>query len=451
MGKYFGTDGFRGAANETLTAMHAFEIGRFLGWYFGKRLDKKSKILIGKDTRLSSYMFEYSIVAGITASGGDAYLLHVTTTPSVAFVCRNEDFDCAVMISASHNVYTDNGIKIFDGVGEKIDDNFIEILEKHLSAVEQGASSEVPLATGNEIGKIVDYIAARNRYVGYLISLGRFSFRGKKVGLDCANGSSWTIAKAVFEALGARTFVINAEPDGTNINENAGSTHIDGLRKLVTENKLDVGFAFDGDADRCIAVDEKGNVIDGDYIIYICAKYLAEHGELTSKAVAVTSMSNQALILALRELGIECYITDVGDRYVYEQMQKSSLELGGEKSGHIIFSKYATTGDGLLTSLMVMEVMLSRKLPLSKLAEPLKMMPSILKNVKVKNKQAVLESRELIEVVERVKAELAGGGRVLVRASGTEQLIRIFVECNSEKKCKLYSNMIEKVVKNLNL
>ena len=370
MGKYFGTDGFRGEANVNLTVEHAYKVGRFLGWYYGQA--HKAQIVIGKDTRRSSYMFEYSLVAGLTASGADVYLLHVTTTPSVSYVVRTEGFDCGIMISASHNPYFDNGIKLINGNGEKMDEETISLVEAYLDGnleVFGQKWEEIPFAKKEKIGCTVDYVSGRNRYIGYLISLGVYSFRGVKVALDCANGSSWNIAKAVFDALGAKTYVINAQPDGTNINNNAGSTHIGGLQKYVVENGMDVGFAYDGDADRCLCVDEKGNVITGDHILYIYGKYMKERGKLLTNTVVTTVMSNFGLYKAFDELGIDYAKTAVGDKYVYEYMMKNGCRIGGEQSGHIIFSKYASTGDGILTSLKIMEVMMARKKKLSELAE----------------------------------------------------------------------------------
>ena len=395
MGRYFGTDGFRGEANENLTADHAYKVGRFLGWYYGelkrqKGDDTPAKIVIGKDTRRSSYMFEYSIVGGLTASGADAYLLHVTTTPSVAYIARVDEFDCGIMISASHNPYYDNGIKLINGNGEKMDEETISLVEDYIDGkleVFGQKWEEVPFAHREHIGCTVDYISGRNRYVGYLISLGMYSFRGMKVGLDCANGSSWNIAKSVFDALGAKTYVINASPDGTNINMNAGSTHIEGLCKYVVENGLDVGFAYDGDADRCLCVDEKGNVISGDHILYIYGAYMKERGKLLNNTVVTTVMSNFGLYKAFDELGIGYAKTAVGDKYVYEYMTKNSCRIGGEQSGHIIFSKYASTGDGILTSLKMMEVMMAKKKKMSELAEPLKIYPQVLENIRVTDKR----------------------------------------------------------------
>ena len=389
MGRYFGTDGFRGEANKNLTVEHAYKVGRFIGWYYHQMTGKKCKVVIGKDTRRSSYMFEYSLVAGLTASGADAYLLHVTTTPSVSYVTRTEDFDCGIMISASHNPFYDNGIKLINGNGEKMDEKTISYIEDYIDGklnLFGEEMTDVPFAVREEIGCTVDYAAGRNRYVGYLISLATYSYKNMRVGLDCANGSSWMIAKSVFDALGAKTYVINAEPDGTNINNHAGSTHIEVLQKFVKDNNLDVGFAYDGDADRCIAVDEKGNVVDGDLILYIYGKYMKERGKLLNNTVVTTIMSNFGLYKAFDEAGINYEKTAVGDKYVYENMVQNGHRIGGEQSGHIIFSKYATTGDGILTSMKMMEVILAKKLPLSKLAEPVTIYPQVLKNVRVKSK-----------------------------------------------------------------
>ena len=414
MGRYFGTDGFRGEANENLTADHAYKVGRFLGWYYGelkrqKGDDTPAKIVIGKDTRRSSYMFEYSIVGGLTASGADAYLLHVTTTPSVAYIARVDEFDCGIMISASHNPYYDNGIKLINGNGEKMDEETISLVEDYIDGkleVFGQKWEEVPFAHREHIGCTVDYISGRNRYVGYLISLGMYSFRGMKVGLDCANGSSWNIAKSVFDALGAKTYVINASPDGTNINMNAGSTHIEGLCKYVVENGLDVGFAYDGDADRCLCVDEKGNVISGDHILYIYGAYMKERGKLLNNTVVTTVMSNFGLYKAFDELGIGYAKTAVGDKYVYEYMTKNSCRIGGEQSGHIIFSKYASTGDGILTSLKMMEVMMAKKKKMSELAEPLKIYPQVLENIRVTDKKAAQQDGDVQAAVKAVAQEL---------------------------------------------
>ena len=407
MGKYFGTDGFRGEAGINLTADHAFKVGRFLGWYYSELKhrsgsDEPAKIVIGKDTRRSSYMFEYSLVGGLVASGADAYLLHVTTTPSVAYIARMDEFDCGIMISASHNPYYDNGIKLINRHGEKMDEETINLVEDYLDGKLNlfGKSwDELPFASRDHIGCTVDYVSGRNRYVGYLISLGIYSFKGVKVALDCANGSSWNVAKAVFDALGAKTLVINAEPNGTNINNNAGSTHIEGLQKFVVENQCDVGFAYDGDADRCLCVDEKGNVITGDHILYIYGRYMKERGKLVNNTVVTTVMSNFGLYKAFDECGIGYAKTAVGDKYVYEYMTKNGCRIGGEQSGHIIFSKYASTGDGILTSLKMMEVMLARKKKMSELSEGFTVYPQVLKNIRVNNKAEAQNDNDVQEAV----------------------------------------------------
>ena len=455
MGKYFGTDGFRGEANENLTADHAYKIGRFLGWYYGelKRRngdDTPARIVIGKDTRRSSYMFEYTLVGGLVASGADAYLLHVTTTPSVAYVARTDNFDCGIMISASHNPYYDNGIKLINGNGEKMEEETIALVEDYLDGkveVFGETYEEVPYAHKNRIGCTVDYVAGRNRYVGYLISLGMYSFKGKKVGLDCANGSSWNIAKTVFDALGAKTYVINAQPDGTNINNNAGSTHIEGLQKYVVENGLDVGFAYDGDADRCLCVDEKGNLVDGDAILYIYGKYMKERGKLLTNTVVTTVMSNFGLYKAFDELGIGYAKTAVGDKYVYEYMNQNGCRIGGEQSGHIIFSKYASTGDGILTSLKMMEVMMAKKAKMSQLTEGLSIYPQVLENVRVLDKTAAQEDPDVKAAVKAVEEALGDTGRILVRESGTEPLLRVMVEAETEECCRKYVDQVVSVVK----
>ena len=443
MGKYFGTDGFRGEANVNLTVDHAFQVGRFLGWYYGdlrqkKGLEGPARIVIGKDTRRSGYMFEYALSGGITASGAEACLLHVTTTPSVAYVARTDGFDCGIMISASHNPYYDNGIKLFNGSGEKMDPQVIALVEDYLD----GKLEPIPLATGRDIGRTVDYVAGRNRYIGYLISLGLYSFKGVKVGLDCANGSTWNMAKSVFDALGAKTYVINAEPDGCNINENAGSTHIEGLRKFVVEKGLDVGFAFDGDGDRCLCVDEKGNVLTGDHILYIYGKHMKERGKLLNNTVVTTVMSNFGLYKAFDQLGIDYAKTAVGDKYVYEYMMNNGCRLGGEQSGHIIFSKYASTGDGILTSLKMMEVMMAKKKSMSQLAEDLVIYPQILKNIKVKDKALAQNDPDVKAAVAEVAQLLGDSGRILVRESGTEPLVRVMVEAESEEECRKYVDRV---------
>ena len=452
MGKYFGTDGFRGEANVNLTADHAYKVGRFLGWYYNIKRPagaEPARILIGKDTRRSSYMFDYTLAAGITASGADAYLLHVTTTPSVAYVTRMDEFDCGVMISASHNPFYDNGIKLLNAQGEKMDEETISYIEAYLDGDLNlfGAHyDEIPFAHREHIGRTVDYVAGRNRYIGYLISLGLFSFKNKKVGLDCANGAAWNIAKSVFDALGAKTYVINAQPDGTNINENAGSTHIEGLQKFVVENGLDVGFAYDGDADRCLCVDEKGNVVNGDHILYMLGNYMRERGQLDNNTVVTTVMSNFGLYKALDDQGIDYAKTAVGDKYVYEYMVKNGCRLGGEQSGHIIISKYATTGDGILTSLKIMEVMLAKKLPLSELTRGLKIYPQVLKNVRVKSKPDAQNDPEVQKAVNAVAEALGETGRILVRESGTEPVIRVMVEAPTKAECQNYVDQVVDVI-----
>ncbi len=444
MGKYFGTDGFRGEANVTLTVDHAFKVGRFLGWYYGKNHeDGKAKIVIGKDTRRSSYMFEYSLVAGLTASGADAYLLHVTTTPSVSYVARTEDFDCGIMISASHNPFYDNGIKLINAAGEKMKEDVIAEIEKYLD----GELGEIPYATRENIGCTVDYTAGRNRYMGYLMSLAIYSFKGIRVGLDASNGSAWTLAKAVFDALGAKTYVINAAPDGTNINANCGSTHIEGLQDLVRREHLDVGFAFDGDADRCLCVDEKGEVITGDHILYIYGCYMKDRDKLVGNKVVTTVMSNFGLYKAFDAVGIEYEKTKVGDKYVYECMSENGYRIGGEQSGHIIFSKYATTGDGIITALKMMEVMLAKKKTLSELAAPLVIYPQVLKNIRVTDKTQAQDDADVKAAVEAVANALGADGRILVRESGTEPVVRVMVEAGSTEECEKYVNQVIDVIK----
>ena len=444
MGKYFGTDGFRGEANVTLTVDHAFKVGRFLGWYYGKNHENgKAKIVIGKDTRSSSYMFEYSLVAGLTASGADAYLLHVTTTPSVSYVARTEDFDCGIMISASHNPFYDNGIKLINAAGEKMKEDVIAEIEKYLD----GELGEIPYATRENIGCTVDYTAGRNRYMGYLMSLAIYSFKGIRVGLDASNGSAWTLAKAVFDALGAKTYVINAAPDGTNINANCGSTHIEGLQDLVRREHLDVGFAFDGDADRCLCVDEKGEVITGDHILYIYGCYMKDRDKLVGNKVVTTVMSNFGLYKAFDAVGIEYEKTKVGDKYVYECMSENGYRIGGEQSGHIIFSKYATTGDGIITALKMMEVMLAKKKTLSELAAPLVIYPQVLKNIRVTDKTQAQDDADVKAAVEAVANALGADGRILVRESGTEPVVRVMVEAGSTEECEKYVDQVIDVIK----
>ena len=458
MGKYFGTDGFRGEANRELTAEHAFRIGRFLGWYYAEKKKRSGisdgvRVVIGKDTRRSCYMLEYSLVGGLVASGADAYLLHVTTTPSVAYVTRTDGFDCGIMISASHNPYYDNGIKLINGNGEKMEDDVIGLVEQYLDgsvSVFDGVYSELPYALRDQIGCTVDFIEGRNRYIGYLISLGLYSFRGLKIGLDCANGSAWSIAKAVFDALGATTYVINAEPNGTNINRNAGSTHIETLQKFVREKGLDIGFAYDGDADRCLCVDENGDVLTGDHILYICGRYMKERHELGNDTVVSTVMSNFGLSKALNALGISVAKTAVGDKYVYEYMSSNGCRLGGEQSGHIIFSKYATTGDGILTGLKMMEAMISGKKKASELSEGFTFYPQVLYNFRVSDKKAVMNDTDVLEAVEKANRFLGDSGRVLLRASGTEPVIRLMIEAETEAICHRYSDEIIRVLRDNN-
>lgn len=445
MGKYFGTDGFRGEANEVLTVEHAFKVGRFLGWYYGQ--NHKARVVIGKDTRRSSYMFEYALAAGLTASGADAFLLHVTTTPSVSYVTRTENFDCGIMISASHNPFYDNGIKVINGQGHKLEAEVEEKIEAYID----GKIGELPLAKRDKIGCTTDYAAGRNRYVGYLISLATRSFEGIKVGLDCSNGSAFTIAKSVYDALGASTYVINHEPNGLNINLDCGSTHIDALKQYVKEKGLDVGFAFDGDADRCIAVDENGNEINGDLILYVCGKYMKERGRLNGDTIVTTIMSNLGLYKACDKAGLKYEKTAVGDKYVYENMVQNNYSLGGEQSGHIIFSKHATTGDGILTSLMVMEVMLEKKMSLGKLAEEVRIYPQLLKNVRVTDKKTARENPAVVKAIDAVAQELGDNGRILVRESGTEPVIRVMVEAETDDLCEKYVNQVIDVMREQNL
>ena len=442
MGKYFGTDGFRGEANKGLNYEHAVKIGRFLGWYYGERLGRKAKVVIGKDTRRSSYMFEYALYTGLMASGADAYIMHDTTTPSVSYIARVDDFDCGIMISASHNPYYDNGIKIVNNNGEKMDEETLLEIEAYIDG-----KTEVPMAEREHIGRTVDYVAGRNRYIGYLISMSRFSFKDVKVGLDVANGAAWSIAKGVFDALGAKTYVINDEPDGYNINTECGSTHIEHLQKFVVEKGLNVGFAYDGDADRCLCVDEKGNVITGDHILYIYGLYMKERGKLLKNKVVTTVMSNFGLYKALDKVGIEYEKTRVGDKYVYENMVQNGYRIGGEQSGHIIFTKYATTGDGILTSLKMMEVMLAKGKPMSELAAPVKFYPQVLKNVRVKSKPDAQNDADVQAAVQKVADELGQEGRILVRESGTEPVIRVMVEAGTDEICEKYVDGVIDVIR----
>lgn len=442
MGKYFGTDGFRGEAGKGLTSLHAYDIGRFLGWYYGK--EHRARIVIGKDTRRSSYCLEDALCAGLTSSGADAYILHVTTTPSVSYVARTEDFDCGIMISASHNPFYDNGIKLINSKGEKMSEAVISEVEGYLECEEP----IIPFATGEKIGRTEDFAAGRNRYIGYLISLASHSYKGMRVGLDASNGSAWMIAGSVFDALGAKTYIINNNPDGVNINENCGSTHIEGLCELVKRENLDIGFAFDGDADRCLAVDCKGNILTGDHIIYMCAKYLKSKGQLSGNTVAATIMSNMGLFRALDELGVKYIKTDVGDKNVYDAMQRDGLSLGGEESGHIIFSKYATTGDGLITAIKVMEVLIESKLRSDELCKGFRMYPQYLVNVRVQDKNAVMTDKSVLEALETERQKLGTSGRILVRKSGTEPVVRVMAEAETELSCR---EAVERVVKAISL
>lgn len=442
MGKYFGTDGFRGEANKNLTFEHAIKIGRFLGWYYGANMGKKAKIVIGKDTRRSSYMFEYALCTGLMASGADAYIMHVTTTPSVAYITRIDDFDCGIMISASHNPFYDNGIKLLNSKGEKMEEETLLKVEDFIDD-----KIEIPIAERENIGRTVDYVEGRNRYIGYLISMSKYSFKNVKVGLDVSNGAAWQIAKGVFDALGAKTYVINDAPDGYNINTDCGSTHIEHLQKFVVDNNLDVGFAYDGDADRCLAVDEKGNVITGDHIIYMYGVYMKERGKLINNKVVATIMSNFGLFKALDKVGIEYDKVNVGDKYVYENMVNTGNRIGGEESGHIIFSKYATTGDGILTSLKLMEVMLAKEKPMSEIAAPMVMYPQVLKNVKVKSKPDAKNDPDVQREVAKVSEALGDNGRILLRESGTEPVIRVMVEADSDETCEKYVDQVIDVIR----
>lgn len=453
--KYFGTDGFRGEANVTLTSMQAYRVGRFLGWYYSSKLSGCTKpgyrprIVIGKDTRRSSYMLEYSIVAGITASGADAYMLHVITTPGVSYVTRKDEFDCGIMITASHNPYYDNGIKVINAHGEKLDDATTALIEAYIDGDLKTlgvTGDDLPLAQKSKIGCIHDYSAGRNRYIGYLISLASNSYKKLKIGLDCANGASWNIAGAVFSALGAQIYVIGDEPDGLNVNEDCGSTHVDKLKKIVREKHLDLGFAFDGDADRCIAVDENGNEVDGDAMIYILGKRMKMRGTLNENTVVTTIMSNSGFVASLEEAGIKCVQTKVGDRFVYECMQNNNYAIGGEQSGHIIMKKYATTGDGILTAIMLAEEICDSKTSLAKLAEPIKFYPQYLQNVRVKDKAAVLADAGVLRAKDEVEKLINKKGRALLRQSGTESVIRVMVESESQEKCEEYVAMIVKAI-----
>ena len=444
MGKYFGTDGFRGEANKDLTVEHAFKVGRYLGYYYGKKNPEgRAKVVIGKDTRRSSYMFEYALVAGLTASGADAYLMHVTPTPSVSYIVRSDNFDCGIMISASHNPYYDNGIKVINGMGYKLE----AAVEEEIEAYIDGEIGEIPLATRDNIGKTVDYTMGRNRYIGYLMTIPTRPFKNMRVGLDTANGASYLIAKSVFDALGAKTYIINNDPDGFNINTECGSTHIEKLQAFVKENNLDVGFAYDGDADRCLCVDDKGEIVDGDKILYACGRYLKDKGELNNNTVVTTVMSNLGLYKAFDKKGINYEKTAVGDKYVFENMMENGHSIGGEQSGHIIFSKYATTGDGVLTSLMIMEVILGRKVKLSELFNSLTIFPQLLVNVKVTSKEDVMNDPDILKLNDEIAAELGDDGRLLLRKSGTEPVIRVMVEAGTDELCKKYVDRMVDFIK----
>ena len=444
MGKYFGTDRFRGEANKDLTVEHAFKVGRYLGYYYGKKNPEgKAKVVIGKDTRRSSYMFEYALVAGLTASGADAYLMHVTPTPSVSYIVRSDNFDCGIMISASHNPYYDNGIKVINGMGYKLE----AAVEEEIEAYIDGEIGEIPLATRDNIGKTVDYTMGRNRYIGYLMTIPTRPFKNMRVGLDTANGASYLIAKSVFDALGAKTYIINNDPDGFNINTECGSTHIEKLQAFVKENNLDVGFAYDGDADRCLCVDDKGEIVDGDKILYVCGRYLKDKGELNNNTVVTTVMSNLGLYKAFDKKGINYEKTAVGDKYVFENMMENGHSIGGEQSGHIIFSKYATTGDGVLTSLMIMEVILGRKVKLSELFNSLTIFPQLLVNIKVTSKDDVMNDPDILKLNDEIAEELGDDGRLLLRKSGTEPVIRVMVEAGTDELCKKYVDRMVDFIK----
>ena len=454
--KYFGTDGFRGEVNKTLTADHAYKIGRFLGWFYSnpkfnsQKPGYRPKVVIGKDTRRSSYMLEYAVAAGLAASGADVCLLHVTTTPSVSYIVRQDCFDCGVMITASHNPFYDNGIKVINSNGEKLEDPVAVLIEAYIDGDLKKLEVEgddLPFAERGSIGSITDYSSGRNRYIGYLISLAKHSMKPLRIGLDAANGASWMIAKSVFDALGAQTFVINNNPDGLNINLNAGSTHIENFCKFVKDNKLDLGYAFDGDADRCIAVDENGKEVDGDKIMYLLALKLKSEGALEKDTLVTTIMSNSGLTKALKQVGIKNVQTKVGDRFVYERMQNEGYSLGGEQSGHVIMKKYATTGDGVLTAIMVTEEVLERKERLSKLVAPVKLLPQTLKNVRVTNKAAVMDDEAVLAKFKEVNEEIGDNGRALLRQSGTEPVVRIMIELDSKEKCDEYIERIYNVIK----
>lgn len=440
--KYFGTDGFRGEAGRVLTVEHAYKIGRFVGWYYGARLERRARVIVGKDTRRSSYMLESGIVAGLVASGADAYLLHVIPTPGVAYETVDGRFDCGIMISASHNPYTDNGIKLVNGEGYKMDEDVLERIEDYIDG-----NCEVPFAVGDVIGCTIDYMQGRNRYIAHLIASANFSLQGVRVGLDCANGSASSVAKPVFDALGAEVHVINNVPDGLNINVDCGSTHMDRLRRFVVEQGLDAGFAYDGDADRCLAVDERGNVVDGDMILYVCGTYLNKHGRLAGGTVVPTVMSNLGLFKALDDAKLSYEVTAVGDKNVYACMREKGYSLGGEQSGHIIFGDIECTGDGIMTSLRIMEVIRAERETLSALCAPMKVYPQVLVNVRSEHKEDLDGCEAVWAAVCAAEEELGDKGRVLVRTSGTEPLIRVMAEAETERAAQDAVDGIVSVVK----
>jgi len=440
MGKYFGTDGFRGEVNKNLTALHAYKIGEFLASYFVKNNGNK-KFIIGRDTRISGSMLEAAISAGLNACGGDAYILGVTTTPSVAYLAKCEGFACGIMISASHNPYYDNGIKLINSKGEKMEESIISLIEDYIDS-----KIDVNYASKDNIGKIIDYKEGKNKYINHLISLGP-NLKGLNIGLDLANGSATSAAKQIFDTLGANTTIINSNPDGFNINTNCGSTHIEGLANLVKENKLDCGFAYDGDADRCLMVDEYGNILSGDHILYIYANYLKSENELKNNTVVTTVMSNFGLYKALDIKHISYAKTKVGDKYVYEYMKENDCMIGGEQSGHIIFFKDASTGDGILTSLKMLEVIVNTNKKLSELVKDLDIYPQVLINIKVTDKAKAQQDPKVVEAVKAVEKELGDSGRILVRESGTEPLVRVMVEAKSQAECEKLARRVIDVIK----
>lgn len=442
MPKYFGTDGFRGEAGVVLTAEHAFKIGRFIGHFYSSSENKKTRIIIGKDTRCSGDMLEAALGAGITSSGADVYLMGITTTPSVSYVTGTENFDCGIMISASHNPYYDNGIKLINGDGEKMQESVIEQVEAYID----GDGKDFEFAKDGEIGRVVQYGVGVETYEKHLISSAGGGYKGMKIAIDCANGSAYKIGKRVFEAMGAKVLVINDRPDGMNINSDCGSTHIGGLCEFVVKNKCDMGFAFDGDADRCLAVDENGKIVDGDHIMYICGRYMKEKGLLENDTIVTTVMSNFGLYKAFDKSGIKYEKTDVGDKYVYENMKSGGHILGGEQSGHIIFMKHAHTGDGILTALNVTDTVKDTGKKLSELASPVVVYPQVLKNVIVTDKDETLADPCIKNQVMRVSESLGDNGRILLRKSGTEPVLRVMVEAASENMCEKYADeVIEKM------